>query len=438
MTGDLNPSATAFLEWAEGALERGLLTEKEANDRAVLLATLDNVERAQADAKGWQPRSLSETLERQLGEDDEIKRRMRAVGEDPDALSFEERRKRVLTLPATESAKPASRSHEEQRRLVDGATFLKEQHGELQAIWGRADQVLWIPGEALFIAAPQGTGKTTLAQQLMLARLGLREEVLGFPVEPDMRPVLYIAADRPRQIRRSLARMVAEDEIPVLEERLLVWTGPLPFDIGVEPPAFAAYAKELGVGCVFIDSLKDVALDLVKDETGSRVNAAFQDLIADGIELVVLHHQRKQQAGGVSKPKSLADVYGSTWLTAGAGSVLLLWGEPGDLVVELKHLKQPAEEVGPFTIVHDHARGVSTISEQVDVEKLLWQAGASGLSVADAASGMFGLSPTRNETEKARRRLERLVKEGKARKPEPLAGASSIYISTGAGIADQQ
>jgi len=118
--------------------------------------------------------------------------------------------------------------------------------------------------------------------------------------------------------------------------------------------------------------------------------------------------------------------------------VLLLWGEPGDLVVELKHLKQPAEEVGPFTIIHDHARGISIISEQVDVEKLLWQAGESGLSVADAALGMFGPSPTRNETEKARRRLERLVKEGKARKPDSLAGGSSIYISTGAAIADQR
>jgi len=377
-------------------------------------------------------------LERQLDEDAEIKRKIRAVGGDPDALSFEERRKRALSLPTTKSVKLTSRSREEERRLVDGATFLNEQQDELQAIWGRADQVLWIPGEGLFIAAPQGTGKTTLAQQLMLARLGLREEVLGFPVEADTRPILYVAADRPRQIRRSLARMVGEDELAVLEERLLVWTGPLPFDIGIDPRALAAFAKELDVGCVFIDSLKDVALDLVKDETGSRVNAAFQDLIAEGIELVVLHHQRKQQAGGVSKPKSLADVYGSTWLTAGAGSVLLLWGEPGDLVVELKHLKQPAEEVGPFTIVHDHARGFSTISEQVEVEKLLWQAGESGLSVADAALGMFGPSPTRNETEKARRRLERLVKEGKARKPDSLVGGSSIYISTGAAIADQQ
>ena len=48
-----------------------------------------------------------------------------------------------------------------------------------------------------------------------------------------------------------------------------------------------------------------------------------------------------QRENGGAKPKRLADVYGSRWLTAGMGSVLLLWGEPGDLVVEVRHLKQP-------------------------------------------------------------------------------------------------
>jgi hypothetical protein len=64
---------------------------------------------------------------------------------------------------------------------------------------------------------------------------------------------------------------------------------------------------------VAIDSLKDVALDLTKDEVGSRVNAAMQSLVAESIEVAVNHHQRKSQAGG-GKPRNLEDVYGSTWL----------------------------------------------------------------------------------------------------------------------------
>jgi hypothetical protein len=42
------------------------------------------------------------------------------------------------------------------------------------------------------------------------------------------------------------------------------------------------------------------------------------------------------------------DVYGSTWLTAGTGSVILLHGEPGDPIVSMHHLKKPVAEGGPY------------------------------------------------------------------------------------------
>jgi replicative DNA helicase len=75
------------------------------------------------------------------------------------------------------------------------------------------------------------------------------------------------------------------------------------------------------------------------------------------------------------KPKALAGVYGSRWLTAGMGSVVCVWGDAGDLVVELTHLTQPVEQVGPMLVVHDHERGSSTVHEQVDLEQLLKNAG---------------------------------------------------------------
>ncbi len=99
------------------------------------------------------------------------------------------------------------------------------------------------------------------------------------------------------------------------------------------------------VSDVYIDALKDVAVKLTDDEVGSRVNAEIQEVIANGIELVADHHQRKASADN-KKPRTLADAYGSVWLTAGCGSVLLLWGEAGDPIVELSHLKQPAGESG--------------------------------------------------------------------------------------------
>ena len=114
-----------------------------------------------------------------------------------------------------------------------------------------------------------------------------------------------------------------------------------------------------------LDSLKDVALDLVKDDVGARVNHALQLALADGVQVVALHHQRKHGTDG-SRPTRLADVYGSAWITAGAGSVILLWGEPGDAWVDLTHLKQPAGDVGPLRVFHDHSTGASRIDTGAD------------------------------------------------------------------------
>src|SRR5262249_301281 len=104
----------------------------------------------------------------------------------------------------------------------------------------------------------------------------------------------------------------------------------------------------------------------------------------------------------------------SAFITAGAGSVILLWGTAGDLVVELEHLKPPAEPVGPFKITHDHDAGVSTIEHgPVDVLGMLRHT-PGGLTVADLSRAMFGSKPTANEKKQAERKLKRLVTIGLA------------------------
>jgi replicative DNA helicase len=270
------------------------------------------------------------------------------------------------------------------------------------------------------IVGPEGVGKTTIAQQLVLARVGLRARLFGMAVEADDQPVLYVAADRPRQAQRSFARMVPDEYRAKLNERLLVWKGPLPFDLGSDPLQLTEFARAEGAGTVFIDSLKDIALDLVKDEVGSRVNLALQGVVAEDIEVCTLHHQRKGREG--AKPKKLEDVYGSRWLTAGMGSVLLVWGEPGDLVVNLTHLKQPAEEIGPLQLLHDHSRGLTSLYDEVDLRSLAEAAGADGLLVFDAAKAIFRTEvPDKNEVEKARRRLDRLADQGQLERDDSSA-----------------
>jgi hypothetical protein len=128
--------------------------------------------------------------------------------------------------------------------------------------------------------------------------------------------------------------------------------------------------------------------------------------------VIELHHNRKTPTGG--KPDTvigLDDLYGSTWLPAGAGSVILLTGNAGDAIVGMRHLKQPADEVGPFKIVHDRDTGRSEIWHAADLVLLAKQSG--GLTALDAAKAMFETEkPTANEKEKARRRLHHLESGG--------------------------
>jgi replicative DNA helicase len=302
-----------------------------------------------------------------------------------------------------------------ERQLRNGREFVLEAPTTVPALWGEDNEVLWAQGESLIVTGPPGVGKSTLVQQIALARAAvLSPDCLGFPVVPDLNlKVLYVAADRPRQIARSLRRMVTDEHAELLEQRLRVWRGPLPFDLMREPHRLATFAEALGAGTVIIDSLKDVAWPLSSDDAGSAVNRALGTLITADIEAIVVHHNRKATSEN-KKPKTLADVYGSTWITSGAGSVISLWGEAGDPLVELTHLKQPADEVGPLDLEHDHHTGTTRRRERADAWTVLQQATSKGVTAHDAAAAIYATKPDRAQVEKVRRRLARFEEDGHA------------------------
>lgn len=301
--------------------------------------------------------------------------------------------------------------------FVDGGTFILDGPQEVPTLWGDGERVVWAEGESFMLVGPPGVGKTTLASQIVLARM-IGGDVMGMPVRQTSSRVLYLAMDRPRQISRAFYRNMCMVEREVLAERLIVWPGPPLKDIARHPSYLLELARAAGADTVVIDSLKDAALGLSEDETGSGYNRARQLCLANGVELLELHHMVKSGANG-DAPTQLGHVYGSMHITSGAGSVVLLWGQGGDPIVKWTHLKQPAEEVGPFQLEHDHRVGSTSVWEAVDPVDLAAKAGADGLTAPGLAVLMFDRAkPTDSQIMKARRLLDKEVLGGTLYKVE--------------------
>jgi hypothetical protein len=302
------------------------------------------------------------------------------------------------------------------------AHYLFDDDDTATALWGDGENILWAEGEALMIAGGMGLGKTTLAGQIVRAQLGLEANVLGLPVTPTG-PILYLAMDRPRQIRRSMQRQFQPHERQALAN-LLIRPGPPVADIAVRPTLLAEMAAEAGASVIYIDSLKDAAIGLSSDEVGAAYNRARQYALANGCQLCELHHLIKRNPLG-GAPNTVADVYGSNWLTAGAGSVVMLTGDPGDPIVGFRHAKQPHAEVGPWRLLHDTGAGRFSIDHEVDLVVLAGASGPTGLTPQGAAAAIFEKDkPTRAQVEKARRRLDKLASQGMLVRVEGMKGGA--------------
>lgn len=216
------------------------------------------------------------------------------------------------------------------------------------------------------IYGPTGIGKTTLAGRLLLSLIGVdSSELLGYPVEAinGGKTVLYIAADRPRQAMRSLRRMAPPEAASILAERLRIEHMRQIWASEKDPEMLLRAATQVDASIIFIDSSKDLTSGPLKDEGPAKaLMDAVQICIANEIDVGMLHHPRKavQEAGGSKRELDLDSVYGSAWLTAGSGSVLLVDGRPGSGIFRLEQLKAPATFVDQMEIAVDYETGSFT------------------------------------------------------------------------------
>ncbi|PQP24138.1 AAA family ATPase [Rhodococcus opacus] len=309
-------------------------------------------------------------------------------------------------------------------RMKSGAQFILDRPEGIPALLGDGQRVLWAEGEGFLITGPQGVGKTTFAGELLLGLVGLQSTVLGLTIKPAKR-VLYLAMDRPQQIQRSLGRLFGEKHRDLLEDRVVVWPGPPIEDMAQNTDLLTQLAEAADADVVFVDSLKDAALGLSEDTVGAGWNRAQQTLLQSGRNIATLHHIKKAIEG--DNP-TINDVYGSTWITSGCGSVVMVSGKPGDPLVKFNHLKTPAEEVGPFTLFHDQPAGTIRIHGQVDLVALA--SPPEGLTAKAAAVALYeDPTPTSSAVEKARRLLDKAVSDGKLHCPEVAPRQPKVYFA---------
>ncbi len=247
--------------------------------------------------------------------------------------------------------------------VIDGLAFMLSASDTIPAIWGDGNKVLWADGEALLVAGPPGVGKTTITMQVVKALL-VGGTVLDLPVQAlqGTEKVLYLACDRPAQIARRMRQGLAGVPSKRLAAGLAVQQGS-PGMLDADPELLLRLARKHGASVVVVDSLKDMASDVMSDKAGMAINKSIQLCVAAGINVLAMHHLRKSGGPNGEAPTKLADVYGSAFITAGAGSVVLIWGNAGDTDVTVKHLKQPGDVVGPLKVHHDHATCVSTVTD---------------------------------------------------------------------------
>lgn len=301
--------------------------------------------------------------------------------------------------------------------------YLYTEHNlDIEAIWGDDETNLWAEAEPLYICAASGVGKTTIALQLIAARCGLTEEFLGHPVKRTASKVLYIGADRPRQLYRMIKTMFTEQETAIMSEDLAIMLGfpkdGLKFD--VDPDLLVQLAEQWGpVDTIVLDSAKDFSMSLTSEEGGAAFNEACQRATREGINVIVLHHERKSGSDeSASSAPTLDKIYGSHNLTSGAGSVIALKKvpdtdkQPGDIM--MYQVKSAAGEMPPARLKHNDSRRTERVMPDMEAAALELIRESGFVTVTGLADiyVVGSRSPTRAERTRAQRKLEKMRSQG--------------------------
>ncbi len=182
------------------------------------------------------------------------------------------------------------------------------------------------------VAAMPGVGKTQWSMQLaMHSALGI--PFVGWNIPRKMK-VLFLSLEMShvslKYIMNTIAKGYTEEELKVIEENLLI--APIGEAINLDRPEGLKFIESLietyRPDGIVIDSMGKLTNRELGNESVTRAlnNAYIRLRKKYGCWLWLIHHNRKEN-GDNKKPTSLADIYGSQYITAEMTSCVVLWKE---------------------------------------------------------------------------------------------------------------
>ena len=314
--------------------------------------------------------------------------------------------------------------------LVDGATFFLDAPTVVPAIWGQRTDVLWPEGEPTMLDGPDGVGKTTIAQQITLRRIGIGEQASSASPSNPSRPTRRCSTSRLTARHRHpgrVGRMVSDQHRRILRERLVVWRGSVPFDVVRDPGSLADFAVERNAGGIIVDSVKDLAENLSDEEVGMAIHRAWQLCV----EALPGRARATPSAQSAADQQAAQSARGRVRVAVDHRRLRERdprLGRRGRPDRQPLHLKQPADIVGPFTLLHNNRAGTVVVADsQPDPVDLV--AGWVGYGADGAGSRRKGARQARRRrdgqregegsptAERCRRRRQIALARGRGGRP---------------------
>jgi hypothetical protein len=196
----------------------------------------------------------------------------------------------------------------------------------------------------LLITAHGGVGKTQISYQ-MGCHAALGKSFIHWNPLGKSKVVMLSLEMGPAALKTfhtEIAKGYDQEEIEVLERNFKV--APLGEPILIDKPQgrklLEFFLDEYNPDLVIIDSLGKLINGDIKDDSIMRTVFNYLSIVRAkyGCAFWVIHHNRKGTSDN-KKPREIADVYGSQYITSEPDTVISLWKDHGEEDIEIRNVK---------------------------------------------------------------------------------------------------